>query len=57
MTGETNLKFQRGVRAPDGIHDYEIKPNGKPRRWEQPLLLLALLILFLVYSQLVYMWG
>lgn len=34
MTGETNLDFQRGIRAADGIHDGKDR-DGKPiRNWK-----------------------
>lgn len=57
MTGETNLKFQRGVRANDGIHDGDIATNRKPFEWGQAALVAALLILFLANSALIYKWG
>lgn len=57
MTGETNLKFQRGLRANDGIHDGDIATNRKPFEWDQAILVAALLILFLANSALIYMWG
>ena len=57
MTGETNLKFQRGLRAPDRIHDGDIATNRKPFEWGQAALVVALLILFLANSALIYKWG
>lgn len=57
MTGETNLKFQRGLRANDGIHDGDIATNRKPFEWGQAALVAGLVLLFLANSALIYMWG
>ena len=57
MTGETNLKFQRGLRADDGIHDGDIVTNRKPFPWKDAALVGALVILYLANSALVYLWG
>lgn len=49
--------FERGLCAPDGIHDSEIKSNRKPAEWKQPILIGVLLVLFILYSHFVYLWG
>ena len=56
MTGETNIQFQRRLRAPDGIHDSDIATNRKPFEWGQAALVAGLVLLFLANSALIYMW-
>lgn len=52
-----NVMFERGLRAPDGIHDGDIEKNRKPVEWKQPILIGVLLVLFIIYSRFVYLWG
>ena len=57
MTGETNLKFQRGLRANDGIHDGDIKSNKVPLTLGEKFNIAMIVVIYIAAATMSYYWG
>ena len=51
------IKFERRVHAPDGIHDADLKANEIPMTAKDKLYLACIALCFLFESTLSYYWG
>ncbi|MBR6448395.1 MAG: hypothetical protein IKS96_07070 [Fibrobacter sp.] len=57
MKQQKQVKFERRVHAPDGIHDADLRANEIPMTTKDKLYLAGIVLCFLFESTLSYYWG
>lgn len=57
MKDQTNVKFERRVHAPDGIHDADLRANEIPMTLKDKLYLAGIALCYIASCTMAYYWG
>lgn len=57
MNDKSYFKFERGTRAPDGIHDADLRANDIPVSVRDILYVTIIGLLYLAVGTMSYYWG